>query len=202
MLLLDDHPVFADSLRITLDLTDDIRCVAVAYTVAEAVEAARTVDFDVAIVDLHVPDGGGMAAIGLLRAERPAARVIVLTAHPRAVLAERALAEGAVAFLGKDGAVTDVAEAIRYASAERPMVAASLEGVPAQRYGLTPREAEVLERLGEGRDAAGVADELGISLYTARDHIKSIMAKLGVRTQLDAVVTAGRAGLIEIGTRF
>jgi two-component system response regulator DesR len=67
---------------------------------------------------------------------------------------------------------------------------------------LTAREYDVLRELGRGQDATRLAATLGISVYTARDHIKALMAKLGVRTQLDAVVTASRLGLITPGARY
>jgi len=201
VLLVDDHRVFTDSLRLTLDMQDDIRCVAVAHSVAEATAVGRRTEFDVAIVDLQLPDGGGLQAIGRLRDARPGARVLVLTAHPRADLAARALDLGAAAFLSKDGALTEILTAIRHADPARPLVCAAARHDPAARFRLTLREWDVLREMGVGRDASQTASVLGISVHTTRDHIKAIMGKMGVQTQLDAVVTAGRFGLIDIGLR-
>ena len=64
---------------------------------------------------------------------------------------------------------------------------------------LTPRELEVLRLLGDGRDPRGIAKELGVSLNTCRGYVKAVLAKLGVHSQLEAVVLATRAGLIRLG---
>ncbi len=200
--VLDDHRVFTDLLVLSLGMHHDLRCVAVAHTVADGLSRAAATDFDVAIIDLQLPDCSGLDAIARLRELRPHARVIVLTAHPRAALAERALAEGAVAFLAKDGALHEILDAVRHADATHPVVASALRAEPGTQVRLTPRELDVLRQLGTGQDAHRVASTLGMSVYTARDHIKSIMFKLDVRSQLDAVVTAGRLGLIDIGLGY
>ncbi|GAA3060869.1 response regulator transcription factor [Pseudonocardia yunnanensis] len=201
VLLLDDHRVFTDLLELSLGLQPDLRCVAVAHTVHEGLVKAAAVEFDVAVVDLQLPDGGGLDVIPRLRELRPASRIVVLTAHPRADLAERSIAAGAVAFLGKDAALPRILQALRTADADRPVVEAHVRG-PAERIELTHREYDVLRELGQGRDATRIAAALGISVHTTRDHIKAVMAKLGVHSQLDAVVSAERLGLITLGSRF
>lgn len=200
VLLIDDHRVFTDLLALTLDMQPDLRCVGVAHSVADGLAAAAAVAFDVAIVDLQLPDGPGFGAIAPLLAMRPEARIVVLTAHPRAALAERAIALGAVAFLAKDGALAEILTAVRHASTEQLVICAELRHAAGADLHLTPREFDVLWELGAGSDAPRIAAALGISMYTTRDHIKSILAKLGVHSQLEAVVTAGRLGLIEIGS--
>ncbi|GAA0909041.1 hypothetical protein GCM10009558_097410 [Virgisporangium aurantiacum] len=87
---------------------------------------------------------------------------------------------------------------MRAATAARPVV----DGLVASRVDLTDREFDVLRQLGQGRDASRAAAALGISLHTARDHIKGLLAKLGAHSQLEAVVAAQRLGLITIGTRY
>jgi two-component system response regulator DesR len=90
---------------------------------------------------------------------------------------------------------------VRNADAARPVVEAEA-CPPAARIGLTHREYDVLRQLGQGLDASRIATALGISLHTTRDHIKSVMAKLGVHSQLGAVVSAERLGLISLGSRY
>lgn len=202
VLVLDDHRVFTDLLEISLDLQAGIRCVAVAHTAAEGLARAAAVDFAVAIVDLQLPDGGGLDVIAELLALRPGARVIVLTAHPRVDLAERAVAAGAVAFLAKDTSLAEILSAVRSADAAHPRIDPRLRRNGSDDVGLTWREYDVLRQLGRGLDARRIAVELGISLHTTRDHIKSVMAKLQVHSQLDAVVSAQRRGLITVGSRY
>ncbi|WP_344418648.1 response regulator transcription factor [Pseudonocardia ailaonensis] len=199
VLLLDDHRVFTDLLAMSLGMQPDLACVAVAHSAREGLARAAAVDFAVAVIDLQLPDGGGLDLIPLLRALRPAARIVVLTAHPRPDLAERALGAGAVAFLGKDAPLTRILDAVRHADAANPVVEA---GARPGGVELTHRELDVLRELGQGRDATRIAAALGISVHTARDHIKALMAKLGVHTQLDAVVSAERRGLITLGARY
>jgi DNA-binding NarL/FixJ family response regulator len=202
LLLLDDHRVFTDSLALSLDLEPDMRCVASAYTARDGLAMAAAIDFAAAVVDLRLPDADGIEVIERLREVRPAARVVVLTAHPRADLARRAIAAGAVAFLSKDARLARIIDALRHAGAERPFVDPDPSYEPADTIGLTPREYDVLRQLGQGRDARRAAAALGMSVHTARDHIKALMAKLGAHTQLEAVVRAERLGLITIGSRY
>ncbi|BCB75235.1 response regulator transcription factor [Phytohabitans flavus] len=199
LLLIDDHRVFTDSLALSLDLEPDLCCVATAQTARDGLAKAAAFHFDAAVVDLHLPDGDGIDVIADLRRLRPAARVIVLTAHPRPDLADRAVAAGAVAFLSKDTGLQRILTAIRTADATRPTVDRRIHRPQVM---LTPREYDVLRQLAQGRDATRCATELGLSVYTTRDHIKALMGKLGARTQLEAVISADRLGLISIGSRY
>ncbi|WP_060576915.1 MULTISPECIES: response regulator transcription factor [unclassified Pseudonocardia] len=199
VLLADDHRVFTDALRISLDRTPGIRCTAVGHSVAEATALIDSSGCDVAVVDLELPDGSGLSVVEhLARRHRPG-RCIVLTAHLRPDLARRAIAAGAVGFLGKDGTLPRIVEAVRYASPDNVLV--DVDTSPAQ-ADLTMREHQVLGLLGQGLDPATIAADLRISLHTTRDHIKSIKAKLGVHSLLAAVIAAGRQGLISVGSRI
>ncbi|GAA1283549.1 DNA-binding response regulator [Planotetraspora silvatica] len=201
VLLLDDHRVFTESLALSIDFEPDLRCVAAAHTARDGLAKAAAIDFAVAVVDLQLPDARGFDVIAGLRRLRPEARIVVLTAHSRESLAERAIAAGAVAFLGKGAPLARILAAIRSADAAHPMVDVERGGA-AGRIRLTDREYDVLRELGQGHDAGRIAADLGISLHTTRDHIKGLMAKLGVHTQLDAVVSADRLGLITIGSGY
>jgi DNA-binding NarL/FixJ family response regulator len=179
--LVDDHRVFTDLLALGLDASPDLRCCGVAHSIAEA-RAARPA-YDVAVVDLQLPDGSGLDLVEDL------APVLLLTAHPHAVRAS-------VSVLGKDAPLVEILAAIRTVAAGGVVTPASDRPAPH----FTPRELDVLVELGRGRDAARIATALGLSVHTVRDHIRALMAKLGVHSQLDAVVTAGRLGLIAVGS--
>jgi DNA-binding NarL/FixJ family response regulator len=200
VLLIDDHRAFTDALRISLERQPDLRCVAVAHSAHEGLAQAANTDFAVAIVDLGLPDAGGLELIATLLGIRPHARIVVLTAHPRPDLAERALSAGATGFLGKDTTLERILTAVRTSGPGHPIVETPTESAGA--VALTHREHEVLRHLGCGFDATRIADELGISLHTTRGHIKTVMAKLGARSQLGAVVTAEQRGLITLGSRY
>ena len=120
----------------------------------------------------------------------------------------RAGAAGAAGFLAKDGSLDDVLSALRTARRGSLILPATVlaefsrPGIPVApgpEATLTPRELEVLRLLGQGRDPRSIAKELGVSLHTCRGFVKSILAKLDVHSQLEAVVVASRRGLIHLG---
>ncbi|WP_225925373.1 response regulator transcription factor [Pseudonocardia abyssalis] len=191
--VVDDHRVFAELLAMGIDAQPDLRCVGTAHSVTDAVDQARCLEFDVAVVDLQMPDGGGLTAIPRLLELRPGVRIVVLTAHPRPELVRLALQGGAEAVLAKDAPLAEILAAVRSRSGGHGAP------VPPAAARLTPRELQVLAGLGRGLDATRIAAELGISVHTTRDHIRAVMAKLGVHTQLDAVVTADRLGIVLVG---
>jgi two-component system response regulator DesR len=199
VLVVDDHRVFTDALRTSLGRQHDVAAVVVAHSVREALAHARRTQLDAAIVDLDLPDGSGLDVVSSLRALRPVARTIVLTAHARFDLAERALAAGAAAFLAKEGTLDRVLAALRAPAPTAPVVDAA---VAPGRVELTPRECDVLRLLGQGREPARIAAELKLSLHTVRGHVKTLMAKLDAHSQLEAVVAAHRRGLISVGSRY
>src|ERR1700755_107701 len=95
VLLVDDHRIFTDVLALALDAQPDLRCVAVANSARDARAKAAVFDFDVAVVDLQLPDGDGLSILGDLRRRRPGALLIVLTGHSRPDLAAAAARAGA-----------------------------------------------------------------------------------------------------------
>lgn len=199
VMLIDDHRVFTDLLAAAVDAQADMRCVAVANTGRDGLAKAAVYDLDVAVVDLHLPDEGGLSVIERMRSLRPGARIVVLTGHPRRDLMREAIERGADAFLGKNGSLPDILECIRDA---RPQVQDGPDSGDVRDVGLTPREYEVLTLIAGGSDARRIARELDLSLHTVRDYIKIVLAKLDAHSQLDAVITADRLGLITIGERF
>lgn len=196
VLVVDDHTVFAELLQLALNDSEGISCRLTARSVAEAVAVAARHGFSVAIIDVQLPDGSGIDAVSRLRELRPEARYIMLTAHPRDQLARAALAAGACGFLAKNGSLREVVQAVHHASTKQPVLTGNLVRVEDAGRPLTPREQEVLELLGAGLGAQQITESLGLSLHTVRDHIKSILAKLNCRSQLDAVAKARRLGLL------
>ncbi|MCR4512400.1 response regulator transcription factor [Aeromicrobium sp. 50.2.37] len=195
VLVVDDHQVFADLVSVALESDPTMRCVGSAATVEDARRLAAELRPDLALVDVRLPDGDGLDLAAELLAARPELRVVVLTAYPRADLVERARAVGVAALLAKELSLTELLAALRDARPDAPVLVELQE----PQHGLTRRELEVLELLGEGSDVRAIARTLGISPHTTRDHVKNVLAKLGARTQLDAVVMAARSGILRIG---
>lgn len=197
MLVVDDHRVWCDALAYGLDGRHGVVCAGAAHTFAEARTRLARTPFDGALVDVCLPDGSGLELIEPLLSADPDCRVVMISAHPRPDLKRRALAAGAVGLLAKEVRLTAVIAALRGGD------------VPAQRWeeqvagrpGLTAREHEVLALLATGTDVRGIARRLGLSVYTVRDHVRALLAKLGARSQLEAIVNAARLGLVQLDGR-
>ncbi len=165
---------------------------------------------DLVLMDFGLPDKDGVTTAAEVLRRQPTTRVVMLTATHDGSLISRAAAAGVCGFVAKTGAFGEVLSAIRTARTGSmvidPTVLARL--VPSQRKSaeadsdrmvaplLTPREQEVLSLLGAGMDARAIARTLSISLHTCRGYVKSVLAKLDCHSQLEAVVAAGRLGLL------
>jgi DNA-binding NarL/FixJ family response regulator len=208
VLVVDDHRTFAELLSRALDAEPDLQCVGRASGASEAVDAVPRLMPDVVLMDVRLPDGDGISTTAELTRAFPDLKVLILTAHASETDISRAGAAGAAGFLAKDGSLSEVLDALRTARRgslilpDGVLATVAAQGSrerSAPEWGLTPRELEVLRLLGDGRDPRAIAKELGVSLFTCRGYVKSIRAKLGVHSQLEAVVLATRSGLIRFG---
>lgn len=195
VLVVDDHRVFTELLSLALDASPGTRCVAVASSIRDGLAKAAVHRLDVVVIDVRLPDGNGVDAVPELLALHPGARILLLTAHPRADLAERALNAGASGFLAKEEPLSHLLRAIETARPNRPAISGALP--PADAVGLTPREREVLTLLAQGHDPAAIARLLWLSRHTVRDHVKAVLGKLDARSQLAAVSKAIALGLVD-----
>jgi DNA-binding NarL/FixJ family response regulator len=210
VLVVDDHRTFAELLSRALDAEPDLSCVGYAADAAEARELVVQLQPDIVLMDLEMPDQDGISATSELIRQHANLKVLILTAHAGEREMARAGAAGASGFLAKDGSLTDVLDALRNARRGSLILPPSVVAgfgtratawEPSADPGLTPRELEVLQLLGQGRDPRAISKELGVSLHTCRGYVKSILAKLDAHSQLEAVVVATRLGLITVGDR-
>jgi DNA-binding NarL/FixJ family response regulator len=213
VLIVDDHLALVECLAMVIDELPDLECVASVATLADGVAAARRLAPDVVLLDVRLPDGDGVDAIGRFRAASPTARVVILTGYTDLEVLTRAAGSGASGFLQKDSSVEAIVHAIRSARdgdilVDQTILVSILGGLrpastPRGAVGipsLTPRELDVLALMGEGLDPHAIARLLEISLNTCRGYEKSIMAKLHAHSQLEAVVLASRRGLLGIAS--
>jgi DNA-binding NarL/FixJ family response regulator len=205
VLVVDDHRTFADLLSGALAVSG-MEVVGTANTAAEAVAKARDLLPDIVVMDIEMPHQDGLAATRRIREVSPRTVVAVVTAHRDPEWVVRAAQAGASAFIPKDGSLAEMIDVLSRVQAGQMLVAPSTfaggatSAPPARstenRPSLTRREQEVLDCLGQGMQVKMIARVLGITLETCRGYVKSIHAKLGARSQLEAVVKAQQAGLL------
>lgn len=203
----DDHAVFADSL--SLVLTDAGHAVVgVTYSPAELLAVLRAGRVDVCLIDLRFPGGSALGWLPRLRAAAPATRFVVLSGFMADETVQAGLAAGAHGFADKGRQAGEILSLLaRVHAGETVQVKAARE--PRDRpYGhaqkvarfLTPREREVLTRLARGETTVALAKAMGVTRSTARSHVQSVLTKLGVHSQREAVITAARHGLVSVET--
>ena len=206
MLVVDDHQTFADLLSLALSSEPDLDCVGTAGSAAEAVAMAAELKPDIVVMDIEMPRQDGLAATRRLREVVPDLVIVVVTAHrdPQWVL--RATQAGASAFVPKNGSLPEMLDVLRRARNGGMLVAASAFGSTISAPEPTISHAAGRAHPARARRAAlpqprhgpkAIARVLGISLHTCRGYVKSLLSKLGVSSQLEAVVTAQRLGLID-----
>jgi len=206
VLVVDDHRTFAELLAGALR-TAGMDVLATAHSAAQAINMAQDMQPDVVVMDIQMPREDGLSATRRLRAVAPLAVVAVVTAHRDPEWVVRATQAGASAFIPKDGSLAEMIDVLTRVRAGQMLIAPSTFSTaptagtrPAPeseaRPHLTRREQEVLDCLGRGMQIKAIARVLGITLETCRGYTKSLYAKLGTRSQLEAVVTAQRLGLM------
>lgn len=211
VLAVDDHRTFTDLVGVALADEPDLEYVGAAHDRAEARRLVRERQPDIVLMDVNLGKDDGLALTADLLADHPELRVVVLTAHGDATVMRRAAAVGVCALLAKDGSLPDLLAGLRGARLGGLVVHPELlrtlvvaEPEPARPPGaaaLTPRELSVLQRLADGRHVGAIAKDLGISVHTCRGHVRAVLSKLGVHSQLEAVVVAVMHGLVDAPRR-
>jgi DNA-binding NarL/FixJ family response regulator len=200
VLLVDDHPVVRAGLRGMLDVEPGIEVTAEASSAAEAVEAARTHQPDVILMDLRMPGIDGAKATALVLAERPQSRVVVLTTYDNDADILRAVEAGAIGYMLKDSTREELVLAVRTAAGGgtplAPSVAAKLVSRLTSPTALSPREVEVLRLVSTGSTNAEIGRALYISEATVKTHLLRAFAKLGVSDRTAAVTAALERGIL------
>ncbi|HEU4454480.1 MAG TPA: response regulator transcription factor [Longimicrobium sp.] len=201
VLAVDDHPVVRAGIAAMLANEPDLEVVGQAANGAEAVALFEARRPDVVLMDLQMPEMGGVAATGAIRAIDPDARVIALTTYDGDADIHRALSAGACAYLIKDALVEQLVAAIRAAAAGKRVIPAPVAVRLAEftpRADLTARELEVLRHVSRGLGNKEIAREIGRSPETVKAHLESIFAKLGARDRAHAVTIALQRGFIHL----
>jgi DNA-binding NarL/FixJ family response regulator len=179
--------------------------VGIAGTALEAERIAERKRPDVVLMDFRLPDRDGAAATASIKSRHPETQVVMVTSADDEAVLIRCLEAGCSGFIPKDRPVRELVEAVRATAAGEalvspPMLARLLPrlkpGHKSAGTDLTPRELDILSLLAQGLSNQGIAERLGISRNTVRNHVQNILAKLEAHSQLEAVSTAVRQGII------
>jgi len=209
VLVVDDHGIFADALRIAIDLQPELQCRA---AVGSAEDALAEIDEhgcpDVVLLDVGLPGMDGIEAVRVLRECCPELRVVLVSADTSAQTLIDAVEAGAHGFLPKGFPFTQVLQLLRQLdehvvveplSLERALQLATADSAAegeAPAIDLTEREYQILLLLAEGLPVKQVARELHMSVHTCRGHVATLLRKFEVHSQLAAVVSAAKRGLL------
>jgi len=201
VLIADDHPLLREGIAALISAEPDLEVAAEASNGREALAQYKLKQPDVTLMDLQMPEMGGIEAIIAIRGESPNARIIVLTTYTGDVQVLRALKAGARGYLLKGRVNTELLEIIRAVHRGQkcisPEIAAELAD-HATEDDLSPREIDVLRLIATGNGNREIADRLSITEETVKNHVTHILAKLGANDRTHAVTIGIRRGFIQL----
>ena len=202
ILLVDDHDVVRQGLRMFLDLDPELEIVGEAADGAEALALTRQLRPDVVLMDMLMPVMDGVAATGAIRQELPDTEVLALTSVLEDEKVIGAVRAGAIGYLMKDTQADELLRAIHGAAAGQAQLSREAAErlmrevrAPESPEALTERETEVLRLLAQGLSNPQIAQTLAVSRKTIEHHLEHIYAKLGISCRTAAVVYAVQQGL-------
>ncbi len=203
ILLVDDHSVVRQGLRMFLSVGGEFEVVGEARDGEEAIRLSLELCPDVVLMDLLMPVMDGITAIGHIRKSQPDVEVVALTSVLEDASVVGAVRAGAIGYLLKNTEGNDLRRAVRAAAQGQvqlsPEAASRLMAElrqPVQSESLTERETDVLKLVAAGKSNKEIALALGITERTVKTHVSSIMAKLDVQSRTQAALYAVRAGIV------
>lgn len=208
VLLADDQDLLRSGLRSLLDAQGDVVVVGEAADGVEAVALAVRLRPDVVVMDVRMPRRDGIEATAAVRRLLPDTKVLILTTFDDDELVHAAVRAGASGFLLKDVPVEQLVYGLRCVTSGEALVSPTITRRLLERFAttstsplpeLTPRERDVLVQLAAGRSNRELAELLHLSEATVKTHVSSLLAKLGLRDRLQAVVLAYECGLVRPG---
>jgi DNA-binding NarL/FixJ family response regulator len=200
ILAVDDHPIVRQGIAGLVAVHSDMSVVAEASNGREAIQQFRAHNPDVTLMDLQMPEMGGLDAMIAIRGEFPEARIIVLTTYVGDAQILRALKAGARAYLLKNSLHKELLETIRAVHAGKKALSAEASYQLAEHAtddALTPAEVRVLRLIGEGKANKEIAAQLSISEETVKGQVRNILSKLGANDRTHAAMIGLKRGIIE-----
>jgi DNA-binding NarL/FixJ family response regulator len=200
ILAVDDHPVVRQGIAGLVAVHSDMSLVAEASNGREAIQQFRAHHPDVTLMDLQMPEMGGVDAMIAIRGEFPEARIIVLTTYVGDAQVLRALKAGARGYLLKNSLHKELLETIRAVHAGRKALSAEASYQLAEHAtddALTPTEIRVLRLIAEGNANKEIAIQLSITEDTVKGQVRNILSKLGANDRTHAAMIGLKRGIIE-----
>jgi NarL family two-component system response regulator LiaR len=206
VMVVDDHDMLREGLAAFLRTFPDLELVGQASSAQEAIDLCGQVAPDVVLMDLVMPEMDGISATRTIHQRHPGIRIIALTSFGEEEMVRSELQAGAIGYLLKNVTAAELAQAIRAAHAGRPSLAAeaaqALIGAATQPrppgYDLTEREREVLTLIVAGLSNPDMAGRLQVSRFTIKNHVSSILSKLGVASRTEAATLALKHNLVRL----
>lgn len=205
VLLVDDHTVMRQGVRMLLSLDPELQVVGEAANGRDAVDLTHKLRPDVVLMDLVMPVMDGLAAIIEIRRELPETEIVALTSVLEDSIVTDVVRAGAIGYLLKDASGEELVKAIKSAAAGQvhlsPQAAARLVRdvrAPDHPQTLTSRETDVLKLLAQGQSNKEIAQALAIGEKTVHSHVSNILAKLNVPSRTQAALYAIRTGLVSL----
>lgn len=200
LLIVDDHPLIRQGLRMLLQTIDGQLTVEEAGDLGSALEAAKRRQFDLIVLDLRMPGVHGLGALEALRAGLPEVPVVVVSGEHDAALVRETIERGAMGFIPKSLTPEGLADAFKQVLARKTYLPESLLAACPQRAAdslpqLTGRQLEVLRRVVQGKTNKSVARDLGLSPETVKTHLAAAMRALNAANRTELVYIAAQRGL-------
>ena len=201
LLVVDDHPMVLEGMRVMLQQISFVKLTAMAYNAFEAIEALRQwPEIEVAIVDINLPDISGIDLAEKIRREFPQVKVLAMSTFNERSYISQMIQNGASGYLVKSASKEEIEEAILCAHEGKMYLSAALQASGNKPYDLneklpllTSREKEVLQLIAEGMTNPQIAQQLFISLHTVDSHRKNLLTKFEVNNT---------AGLIKLAAKY
>jgi DNA-binding NarL/FixJ family response regulator len=207
ILLVDDHTVLRQGVKVLLNLDPELEVIAEANNGADAVKLAHQHKPDVVLMDLMMPVMDGLSAITIIRRELPETEIVALTSLLEDNIVTEVVRAGAIGYVLKDASSDELTKAVKAAAQGQvhlsPQAAARLMRdvrTPENPQALTQRETEVLKLVAQGKSNKEIAQDLQIGDKTVHSHVSNILSKLQLNSRTQAALYAIRTGLVPLTT--
>ncbi len=202
VVIVEDHEMVRDGFEMVMAAADDIEVVGTADSLEAGRKLIADLQPDVVVCDFMLPDGSGAEIAESVSSEHT--KVLIVTGADDRRAVEAAVASGCAGFVSKGRSAQDLLGAVRSVAGGAAVFPANLlaavtqPGSEPRSSDLTKRELEILQLLARARNAEEIATDLFLSVHTVRNHIRAVLTKLEARSQLEALVTGIRQGLVTI----